>query len=212
MMERMGKLRRRRFLGTVGAAAGCALLTDPLGERRAHAASTVYSAHHTSLVSGTTPQEAWVQAAVDADVKAMTGKTDVGLAWESIFGGTLPASASASIRFPGHSWVGMATSLGDAGDHFGFEDSAATLQVEGGTTVDGAVLSDAAPDGPGTDGALQTDAGLAGREAGPGLQARDTLTGGCAVAPAAVGGASAVWVLLGLGLLWRRWRCGPSAV
>lgn len=43
---------------------------------------------------------------------------------------TVPTSATGSLSFPGASWVGMIPSLGDAGDNFGYEDSAATLPVD----------------------------------------------------------------------------------
>jgi MYXO-CTERM domain-containing protein len=42
---------------------------------------------------------------------------------------TVPSSASGTLTFPGFSWVAMIPALGDTGDHFGFEDSAATITV-----------------------------------------------------------------------------------
>jgi hypothetical protein len=42
----------------------------------------------------------------------------------------VPAGATTGFSFPGASWVGMLTSLGDAGDHFGYEDTATTLPVD----------------------------------------------------------------------------------
>jgi uncharacterized protein (DUF362 family) len=85
----------------VGAAAGSAIIADPLLTREAHAAfNDVYSAYHNNLVTGTTPstvQENWVQAAVDACVKAMTGQSDVGKAWEAIFSG-ITASKKIAIK------------------------------------------------------------------------------------------------------------------
>jgi hypothetical protein len=90
------KIGRRTFIGSVGAAAGTAVLVDPFTGQEAEAASSnVYSGHHTDLVSGSTPstvQENWVQAALDACVKAMTGKSSVGAAWEAIFSGVTTSS------------------------------------------------------------------------------------------------------------------------
>jgi len=42
---------------------------------------------------------------------------------------TVPSTASGNLTFPGLGWVGMIPSLGDSGDHFGFEDTASTLPV-----------------------------------------------------------------------------------
>lgn len=89
----MSKIKRRTFVTGVGAAAGAAALAGDslLGGNEAHAASSkVYSAYSDKMVTGTTEstvQEAWVQAGVDACVKAMTGQSDVGKAWEAIFSG-----------------------------------------------------------------------------------------------------------------------------
>lgn len=96
MSKARGKINRRTFVASVGAAAGTtALLGDSLlGEHVAHAASNVYSAFSDKMVTGTTTSsvsEAWVQAGVDACVKAMTGQTDVGKAWEAIFSGITAA-------------------------------------------------------------------------------------------------------------------------
>ena len=84
------KIKRRTFVTGAAAAAGAAALVGDglIGVKQAHAApSSVYSAYHDKLVTGTTVSESWVQAAVDACVKAMTGKSDVGQAWEAIFVG-----------------------------------------------------------------------------------------------------------------------------
>jgi len=90
------KIGRRTFIGSVGAAAGTAVLVDPFGNREAEAApSNVYSGHHANLVTGSTPstvQDDWVQGALDACVKAMTGKSSVGAAWEAIFSGVKTSS------------------------------------------------------------------------------------------------------------------------
>jgi hypothetical protein len=42
---------------------------------------------------------------------------------------TVPSSATSGFSFPGAMWVGMIPSLGDSGDHFGYEDKASTLPV-----------------------------------------------------------------------------------
>lgn len=43
---------------------------------------------------------------------------------------SVPAAAQpGEIKFPGFNWVGMIAALGDSGDHFGFEDGEATLEV-----------------------------------------------------------------------------------
>lgn len=86
------KIRRRTFIGTVGVAAGSAVLVDPLLSREAHAASpNVYSGYSANMSSGTTVDEAWVQAALDACVKKMTGKSSLGAAWEAVFAGVTTA-------------------------------------------------------------------------------------------------------------------------
>jgi hypothetical protein len=48
---------------------------------------------------------------------------------------TVPSSATSAFSFPGAMWVGMIPSAGDAGDHFGYEDSASTLPVAPATPV-----------------------------------------------------------------------------
>jgi uncharacterized protein (DUF362 family) len=84
------KIKRRTFVTGAAAVAGAAALVgdDLIGAKQAHAApSNVYSAYHAKLVTGTTVSESWVQAAMDACVKAMTGQTDVGKAWAALFPG-----------------------------------------------------------------------------------------------------------------------------
>jgi len=82
------RIRRRTFIEAVGAAAGTVVLADPLLPGEALAASPdVYSGYSASMTSGTTVDEAWVQAALDACVKAMTSKPTVGEAWEAVFAG-----------------------------------------------------------------------------------------------------------------------------
>jgi hypothetical protein len=90
----MRRIERRTFINTVGLAAGSAVLLDPLLGPRAHAASkVVYSAYSDKLVSGSTPsgvQEQWVQAALDSCMRALSGKTDIGQAWEAVLPGITP--------------------------------------------------------------------------------------------------------------------------
>lgn len=92
----MSRIDRRTFIGAVGAAAGSTLLASP----EARAATNVYSAYSTNMVTGTSPstvQEAWVQAGLDACVKAMTGQSSVGKAWEALFPG-VTASKKIAIK------------------------------------------------------------------------------------------------------------------
>ena len=62
---------------------------------------------------------------------------------------TVPAGASAGLTFPGASWVGMIADQGDAGDHFGYEDSETVLPVESppSMALDHAALSFEATEG-----------------------------------------------------------------
>ena len=89
------RIRRRTFINTVGLAAGSAVLVDPIFEPRAGATSQlVFAAHSANLVQGSSPsgvQEQWVQAALDACMRAMTGKTDIGQAWEAALPGIAPS-------------------------------------------------------------------------------------------------------------------------
>ena len=41
-------------------------------------------------------------------------------------------AANGALTFPGYTWVGMIAAQGSAGDHFGYEDSPATITVQGG--------------------------------------------------------------------------------
>ena len=90
------RLTRRGFLRAVGktssAVAGFLAAQHLPGTALAagEKASRVYTAHHPNMVNGNSPnnvQYEWVKAGVDACVKAMTGKDDLGAAWESVFPG-----------------------------------------------------------------------------------------------------------------------------
>ncbi|MBN2361363.1 MAG: DUF362 domain-containing protein [Deltaproteobacteria bacterium] len=94
------RISRRAFLSTTASAAkatlGATLLPRLLRPRSARAAENplVYSAFHENMVTGAAPdtvQAAWVKAGVDACVKAMTGQSEVGRAWEAIFPGITAA-------------------------------------------------------------------------------------------------------------------------
>lgn len=96
---------------------------------------------------------------------------------------TIPSGATnGALTFPGYTWVAMIAALGAAGDHFGYEDTPATLTVQGG--VD--------PGDP--------DAGSSGTGDGGGNGATGTgdLRGGCA----AGGHASGAVLILLVGLLF----------
>lgn len=73
---------------------------------------------------------------------------------------TVPANAPpGTISFPGSTWVAMIPSRGDAGDHFGFEDSAAALPVTAPSTDgDGDGMPDAWETAHGLDPASAADA------------------------------------------------------
>lgn len=90
-------MNRRDFLKKTGVASASSLLL-PVGARAALPQNAnVYEVYHPPMVNGTKPlkanvQEAPVQAAMDAMVKTMTGKTDVGQAWQAVFPGITAAS------------------------------------------------------------------------------------------------------------------------
>lgn len=98
-------MKRRDFL-KAGLAAGAAAVVGPatLLPRTAHAADpdpNVYSAFHENMVTGTSESDVqydWVKAGVDACVKAMTGQSNVGSAWEAVLGGGVTTSKKVAIK------------------------------------------------------------------------------------------------------------------
>ncbi len=107
---------------------------------------------------------------------------------------TVPSDAeNGAFTFPGFTWVGMIDGQGSAGDHFGYEDSAAVITVQGGVEPD-----DPDPDDPDPD----PDPGGGGN----GASEYHNLTGGCAAGNGTPGPVVLLLALAALGCRRRR-RC-----